>query len=220
MATVLITGANRGIGLAFTQHYLAAGHHVIAVCRQPSEELLNSNASIIKDIDVSEASSMALLSEAIADQTIDILINNAGIFQNETVVDMNFEQIERQFHVNAVAPLRVVDALHDKMPAGSKIALITSRMGSIADNGSGAYYGYRMSKAALNAAGKSLAHDLKIRGISVAILHPGMVSTAMIGYAGDVTPEQAVKGLSARIEALNLANSGTFWHANGDTLPW
>lgn len=220
MATVLITGANRGIGLAFTQHYLAAGHHVIAVCRQPSEELLNSNASIIKGIDVSEASSMALLSEAIADQTIDILINNAGIFQNETVVDMNFEQIERQFHVNAVAPLRVVDALHDKMPAGSKIALITSRMGSIADNGSGAYYGYRMSKAALNAAGKSLAHDLKIRGISVAILHPGMVSTAMIGYAGDVTPEQAVKGLSARIEALNLANSGTFWHANGDTLPW
>lgn len=220
MATVLITGANRGIGLAFTEHYLAAGHHVIAVCRSPSEALLNSDARIIKDIDVAESASMAILAEAVADQTIDILINNAGIFQNETVVDMDFEQIEHQFHVNAVAPLRVIDTLHNNMPAGAKIALITSRMGSIADNGSGAYYGYRMSKAALNAAGKSLAHDLKIRGISVAILHPGMVSTAMIGFAGDISPEESVTGLSARIEELNLANSGTFWHANGEILPW
>ena len=122
--------------------------------------------------------------------------------------------------MNALGPLRLVSALQANLSVGSKIALITSRMGSIEDNTSGGRYGYRMSKAALNAAGKSMAHDLKSRGVAVAILHPGLVSTAMINFNGQVSPEYAAAQLAERIEALNLKNTGTFWHANGDELPW
>ena len=118
------------------------------------------------------------------------------------------------------APLLLTHTLLPNLDAGAKIALITSRMGSIADNGSGSYYGYRMSKAALNAAGKSLALDLQQRGIAVAILHPGMVSTRMINFQGDVEPKDAAIGLAHRIEELNLKNSGSFWHANGESLRW
>jgi NAD(P)-dependent dehydrogenase (short-subunit alcohol dehydrogenase family) len=99
------------------------------------------------------------------------------------------------------------------------MGLITSRMGSIDDNGSGGYYGYRMGKTALNMAGRSLAVDLKPRGIAVAILHPGMVATRMVGFAG-IPPEQAAAGLLARLDALTLGSSGRFWHANGEELPW
>ena len=220
LKTVLITGANRGIGLALTQLYLQQGYKVIATCRQASSELKNTSASIIEHIDVSKAEDVATLASQLYDTAIDILINNAGIFKNESLSDMNFSAIEEQLTVNAIAPLRVTHALLGNLSAGSKIGLITSRMGSIEDNGSGAYYGYRMSKAALNAAGKSLANDLQASGISVAVLHPGMVATRMIGFAGDVSPEQAAAGLAARIEELSLSNSGTFWHANGDVLPW
>jgi NAD(P)-dependent dehydrogenase (short-subunit alcohol dehydrogenase family) len=122
--------------------------------------------------------------------------------------------------VNAYGPLRVTQKLSPLLARGSKVALITSRMGSIGDNGSGGYYGYRMSKAALNAAGKSLAIDLAPRGVSVAILHPGMVKTAMTGSHGKVEPEDAARDLLARIDALGLDNTGTFWHANGEVLPW
>ena len=220
MATVLITGANRGIGLAFVKHYLFRGDVVIAACRQTSDELSATAARVIEGIDVASDTCMALLQDAVADMDIDLLINNAGIFLNETIVEMDFDDISQQLQVNAVGPMRVTHALQDHLATGAKIALITSRMGSIADNGTGAYYGYRMSKAALNAAAKSLAIDMKIRGVSVAILHPGMVSTEMIGFAGDVTAEESVAGLTQRIEQLNLSNSGTFWHANGDVLPW
>lgn len=133
---------------------------------------------------------------------------------------MNDGDLEEQFAVNAIAPLRVTRALLGNLTSGSKVALITSRMGSIADNDSGGYYGYRMSKAALNAAGKSLANDLQGPGIAVAILHPGMVATRMIGFNSDVSPAQAAAGIAARIDELTLENSGTFWHANGDVLPW
>ena len=122
--------------------------------------------------------------------------------------------------MNALGALRTVHALLPRLHEGSKIALITSRMGSIADNGSGAYYGYRMSKAALNAAGKSLALDLKARGVAVALLHPGMVRTEMTGGHGNLGPEEAAAQLVQRIEALSLENTGTFWHANGEVLPW
>jgi NAD(P)-dependent dehydrogenase (short-subunit alcohol dehydrogenase family) len=121
--------------------------------------------------------------------------------------------------VNALAPLLLARALLPNLTAGSKLALITSRMGSIDDNGSGGYYGYRMSKVALNMAGRSLAVDLKPRGIAVAILHPGMVATRMVGFSG-IPPEQAALGLLERIDALTLERSGSFWHANGELLPW
>jgi len=149
---------------------------------------------------------------------VDILINNAGIFTNETFRDLDFEEIRRNFEVNALGPLRVTHALQDRLRKGAKIVLITSRMGSIGDNGSGAYYGYRMAKAALNMAGVNLAHDLRGRA-SVAILHPGLVATRMTGFAG-ISTEESAAGLIARIDALQPEDSGGFWHANGERLPW
>jgi NAD(P)-dependent dehydrogenase (short-subunit alcohol dehydrogenase family) len=122
--------------------------------------------------------------------------------------------------VNAYGPLRVTHKLLSLLRQGSKVALITSRMGSIADNTSGGAYGYRMSKAALNAAGKSLAHDLASQGVSVAILHPGYVRTEMTSNHGSVEPDDAARDLLKRIDELTLENTGTFWHANGSVLPW
>ncbi|MFZ9951300.1 MAG: SDR family oxidoreductase, partial [Vulcanococcus sp.] len=118
-------------------------------------------------------------------------------------------------------PLQLAQALLPQLRNGSKLALMTSRMGSIDDNSSGGSYGYRMSKVALNMAGKSLAIDLKPRGIAVAILHPGLVRTRMVAFNPQgISPEQAVRGLLERIDGLSLETSGTFWHANGEVLPW
>jgi NAD(P)-dependent dehydrogenase (short-subunit alcohol dehydrogenase family) len=135
--------------------------------------------------------------------------------------NLDVEAIRQQFEINALAPLRLVSALTSNLSSGSWIALMTSRMGSIADNSSGGSYGYRMSKAALNIAGKSLAIDLKPQGIAVVILHPGLVATRMINYnPSGISPQQSVEGLLKRIDALTLETSGSFWHANGDVLPW
>ena len=152
---------------------------------------------------------------------LDWVILNAGILESISFDQLDEASIRRQFEVNALAPLRLVRALVGQIPNGGKLALMTSRMASIDDNSSGGSYGYRMSKTALNSAGKSLAHDLRPRGIAVAILHPGLVSTRMIGFnPRGISAEQAVKGLLCRIDALSLATSGTFWHANGEVLPW
>jgi NAD(P)-dependent dehydrogenase (short-subunit alcohol dehydrogenase family) len=157
----------------------------------------------------------------LGDSAIDVLINNAGIVKRVTLEDLDFDSIREQFEVNAIGALRVTHALLPNLKAGSKIALMTSRMGSIADNTSGSSYGYRMSKVALSMAGKSLAHDLKPRGIAVAILHPGLVQTRMTNFTSSgITPEESVKGLLKRIDELTLENTGTFWHANGEVLPW
>ena len=217
---MVITGANRGIGLAFVEYYQEQGYSVTAVVRQISKELANTGAYVIDNIDVVNENDVASLAEKLSGKKIDILINNAGVFHNETLANINFSNIEQQLMVNAVAPVRVTHALQNNLIEGSKVAMITSRMGSIEDNGSGAYIGYRMSKAALNAASKSLAIELKQRNIALAILHPGFVQTAMVGFAGDISPKSAVAGLTARIDALNLTNTGTFWHANGEQLPW
>ena len=218
--TILITGASRGIGLALTEIYIQRGEKVFAVCRQTTDELNYTGANIIGNIDVSLSEDVKNLQQQMQGISIDTLINNAGIFNNETLNKMNFEDIEKQLAINAIAPLRITHALLSNLHTGSKIGLITSRMGSIEDNGSGAYYGYRMSKAALNTAGKSLANDLKAQDISVAILHPGFVSTRMVGYSGDVSPEKSAQGLVARLDELTVDTTGTFWHANGEVLPW
>lgn len=152
---------------------------------------------------------------------IDVLINNAGIIERVTLAHLDFDSIQRQFEVNALGPLRITQALLAHLSPSAKVILMTSRMGSINDNSSGGSYGYRMSKAALNIAGKSLAHDLAPQGIAVAILHPGLVQTRMTGFTpSGITPETAVAGLLARIDALTLATTGTFWHSNGEILPW
>jgi NAD(P)-dependent dehydrogenase (short-subunit alcohol dehydrogenase family) len=154
-------------------------------------------------------------------QCLDGVILNAGILHSNALNNLDVEAIRQQFEINALAPLRLVSALTSNLSSGSWIALMTSRMGSIADNSSGGSYGYRMSKAALNIAGKSLAIDLKPQGIAVVILHPGLVATRMINYnPSGISPQQSVEGLLKRIDALTLETSGSFWHANGDVLPW
>lgn len=221
MATYLVTGANRGIGYEYCRQLQARGDRVIAVCRSTSEELQQLGVQVEAGIDITSDDSVADLQNRLSDQGIDVLIHNAGILKRMTLDSLDFGSIREQFEVNALGPLRVTQALLPHLQAGSKIVLMTSRMGSIGDNTSGGSYGYRMSKVALSMAGKSLAHDLKPRGIAVAILHPGFVQTQMTNFtANGITPEESVQGLLARIDQLTLENSGTFWHANGEVLPW
>ena len=220
MKCAVITGANRGIGLALTQEYLNNNYRVIAVCRSASEVLNTTNAEVISGIDMSDAKSIVLLAERLKNIKIDVLINNAGMLDVDTLGTIDFNALLKQIEVNSLGPLRVTEALLDNFNDGAKIGLITSRMGSISDNGSGGYYGYRMSKAALNAAGMSLAIDLSPKGVAVAILHPGFVQTEMVNMSGDVSATVAAQCLIERMNALTLETSGTFWHANGKQLPW
>lgn len=218
--TLVITGANRGIGLALAQLYQQAGWQVIGVCRQSSSELDAIATQVITNIDVTSEQDVARMAAQLKGQSIDLLINNAGLLADDVLGDIDFDNMRRQMEINAYAPLRVTQALLDNLVKGSKIGNITSRMGSIADNDSGGRYGYRASKAALNAIGKSMAQDLKQQGIAVAQLHPGWVKTRMVGFGGLISPEQSALGLKQVLDQLTLANSGGFWHTNGEELPW
>ncbi len=220
MQHVVITGANRGIGLELARFYAARGDRVTGVCRESSPELDEVANKVVGGIDVTRETDVEKLSAALAGNNVDLLINNAGLLQDEVLGSIDFDSIRTQMEINAYAPLRVAQALLRLIPKGGKIANITSRMGSIADNDSGGRYGYRASKAALNAFGKSLAMDLKPKGIAVAQLHPGYVQTRMVGFSGHITPAEAARGLAGRIEGLTLENTGSFWHSNGETLPW
>lgn len=221
--TAVITGSNRGIGLEFCKQLKQNGFHVIATCRQSSEALNALDVEVIEGVNVSEPKSLHALAKTLSGRKIDWLINNAGIANGiamDSLDDDNIASCKHMFEVNSLGPLLTTQALIDNLSEGSKVALITSRMGSIADNDSGGSYGYRMSKAALNAAGKSLAIDLKPQAIAVAILHPGWVKTDMTGHSGLIETDESVSGLIARIKALNLENTGGFWHTNGELLPW
>jgi NAD(P)-dependent dehydrogenase (short-subunit alcohol dehydrogenase family) len=220
MATALITGANRGIGLALCRQLAARGDRVIAACRSSSPELESLGVRIETGLDVTSDASVSALHERLGDTELDLLVNNAGIMSHETLETLDFDRIRRQFEINSLAPLRVTAALLDRLRTGAKIAFITSRMSSLADNTSGGDYGYRMSKVALNMAAVSLARDLTARQIAVAVLHPGWVRTSMTGGQGQLDPDDSAAGLLARIDALTLATSGGFWHVNGDRLPW
>ncbi|WP_026375100.1 SDR family oxidoreductase [Aestuariibacter salexigens] len=220
MTTVVVTGANRGIGLELVKHYIARGCSVYGLCRNSSDQLNASGAKVIDKVDVGNPETLKASLAKLAGTKIDVLINNAGVLAVEDLASGDPVTMEHQYRVNALGPVMVTQTLLDNLSEGSKVALITSRMGSMADNGSGGYYGYRMSKAALNAAGVSMARDLAPRGIAVAILHPGYVQTEMVNYGGDISDEDAALRLSQRIDELELGNSGTFWHANGQILPW
>ena len=220
MKHVVITGANRGIGFQFAKQYSEAGFKVTAVCRNNSKQLTELDVDIIEGVDVTKAADLLRMQETIGNRTVDILINNAGLLNNDELGDIDAGSLRAQYEVNAIAPLRVSEALLNNLTKGSKVALITSRMGSIADNGSGSRYGYRMSKAALNAAGKSLALDLKSQGIAVVLLHPGYVQTDMVGNRGDISATEAAQRLITRIDELTLEKTGYFYHSDGDELPW
>lgn len=226
MATYLVTGANRGIGLEYCHQLKERGDNVIAVCRSISDELKDLGVQVETDIDITDESSVASLvkkleAKRLDGKPLDVLINNAGIVERMSLDNLDFDSIRRQFEINAIGPLRLTAALLPHLKSGSKVIMMTSRMGSIDDNTSGGQYGYRMSKVAMSMAGKSLSQDLKSKGIPVAILHPGLVKTRMTGFTDSgITTEESVKGLLARIDNLNMDNSGTFWHANGEILPW
>lgn len=217
---VLITGANRGIGLQLAKQYAEQGAHVFAACRKASKELIDSKVTIISGIDVTDPEAAEKLRNELGGTKIDILINNAGILTRENLESAPAKDILQQFTVNALAPLQLTLGMRTQLNSNAKVIMITSRMGSMSDNGSGGYYGYRMSKAALNAAGVSLARDLQNEGVAVALLHPGYVQTDMVNNTGDITAAEAAARLRQRIEELNLQNSGTFWHSNGEELPW
>ncbi|KAA3639324.1 MAG: SDR family NAD(P)-dependent oxidoreductase [Proteobacteria bacterium] len=220
MLNILITGSNRGIGLEMCQQFKAKGHHVLAVCRTPSQELLALDVEVITDIDVTDGNDVQRLLKHIEGREIDYLINNAGILARNTLGDIDYNSVQEQFVVNAMGPLRVSETLLPVLADNAKIGIVTSRMGSITDNDSGSSYGYRMSKAAANMAARSLSVDLKDQGIAVAALHPGYVKTDMTGHQGYVEAPQAAAGLIQRMEELNLDNTGQFWHAEGEVLPW
>ena len=220
MAKVVITGANRGIGLEMARQFKDRGDHVVAACREASEELATLEVEVIEGVDVTDDRSVGKLVEALGDRTVDVLVNCAGILSDESLGDLDFDRMRRQFEVNSLGPLRVTAALRGNLSKGSKVAIITSRMGSIEDNTSGGRYGYRMSKCAVNMAGRSLAIDLREAGVAVVILHPGFVRTDMTGGQGLIDPPESAAGLIARIDELTLETSGSFRHTNGEELPW
>ena len=219
MATVLVTGGNRGIGLELCRQLAARGDDVIAVCRGSSPELEASGVEVHEGVEVTDDAAVAKLKAALDGRAIDVLINCAGILTRESLDELDIDRIRLQFEVNAIGPLRVSAALLSNLGEGAKVAIITSRMGSIEDNTSGSRYGYRMSKSAVNMAGMNLRHDLEPRGIAVALLHPGLVATEMTGGQG-ISPKDSATGLIQRIDDLTIESSGGFWHAEGYTLPW
>lgn len=219
MATILVTGANRGIGLEMTRQLAARGDTVIAACRRASPELEALGVEVVEGVNVSDQASVDGLAEAVKGRQLDWLINNAGILQRTSLDNMDYAAMERQFQVNSIGPLRVTAALLPSLGEGSKVFIITSRMGSIEDNTSGGAYGYRMSKAAVNIVGKSLSVDLKDDGIGVFLLHPGWVSTEMTDGTG-IPVEQSAQGLVATMDRLEFSQSGSFWHQEGYELPW
>jgi NAD(P)-dependent dehydrogenase (short-subunit alcohol dehydrogenase family) len=221
--TVLVTGSSRGIGLELCKQLNERGDRVIATCRQSTDALAALDVEVLENVDVSDPKSLTLLSARLKERKIDWLINNAGVLQSFSLDDLDMSCIanfKKMFDVNSLGPLLATKLLLKHLGSGSKVGLITSRMGSIADNDSGGSYGYRMSKAAANAAGKSLAIDLKSQGIAVGILHPGYVRTDMTGHSGLMDADESVIGLIERMDNLNLTNTGSFWHTNGDLLSW
>lgn len=226
MPTLLITGANRGIGLELTRQYAAEGWNVIACARNPEQakELKALSGRVtIEALDVTDCGAVDRLAEKYKDQAIDLLINNAGIYgtRNPPLAIADYNEYLKVLQVNAVAPMKVALAM---MPAlkrakGAKIATVSSRMGSIASSGGGSYV-YRASKAAINAAMHSLALDLKPSGIACILLHPGWVKTDMGGSGADITPQVSASGIKAVITRVRPEDTGCFFNYDGSEIPW
>lgn len=227
MPTVLITGANRGLGFEFARQYCAAGWRVIATCRKPEAagrlESLSCNTEV-HPLDVADFAQVEALAHALDHEKIDLLLSNAGVYgpPSSQFGSLDFAAWEEVFRVNSMATLKICECFADHV-AGSNLKLIvaiTSRMGSIDDNASGGSYFYRASKAALNAVMKSLSIDLKERGITVAVLHPGWVKTDMGGADALIDVGPSVAGMRKVIAGLKPQDSGKFLGFNGDEIPW
>ncbi|MBU2678092.1 MAG: SDR family oxidoreductase [Gammaproteobacteria bacterium] len=222
--TVLITGANRGLGLEFARQYAADGWKVIGTARNPERaDELEALRVEIAQLDVASQASVDALAESLEGRPIDLLINNAGIFPRvNKIEEVNFDDYSRTIAVNTLGPVRVTRALLPHLQRGEKktVVNITSRLGSIALNNSGAYYGYRESKAALNMFTKTLAIELDPEGFTCLTIHPGWVKTDMGGENANLTPEESVSGMRAVIEKLGPSDTGTYWSYDGQEVPW
>ena len=230
MVTVLITGANRGIGLEFAKQFLERGDQVLATCRDPQtgadglKALQPADKLSLYELDVKQESSMTALAAALGNQPVDILINNAGVYgpRNSALTALEYDPWAEVMQVNAIAPLLLTRHLMKNLQAGKdkKLIYITSKMGSIADNQGGGSYIYRSSKAALNAAVRSLAIDLAGDGFQAALLHPGWVQTDMGGSSALINTETSVKGMMKIIDGLTPKNSGAFFAYDNKEIPW
>ena len=226
--TVLITGANRGIGLEFCKQYAADGWNVIACCRHPESatELSGFSAQYqnikIMRLDVSDFAQIDALALQLKDEKIDVLINNAGVYARGKFGDTDFDEWAQSFKINSMALLKMAEAFVQSVAKSrlKKIAVLTSKMGSIDDNTSGNSYIYRSSKTAVNMIAKSLSIDLKPYGISVITLHPGWVQTDMGGSNGLINAEQSVTGLRRVIDDLSINTSGRFVDYAGKAINW
>ena len=219
MATWLVVGANRGIGLELARQLHERGETVVATCRSSSDELDAVGCRVVEEIDVSDDGVGKTLVEQLGDVAPDVVVCNAGILRRGGG-GLGLESAREQFEVNTLGPLRVIEALLPRLDSGAKIGIVSSMAGSIGDGPSGGTYGYRMSKAALNMAVANLAYELRERGIHIVALHPGYVRTEMTGGGGNVDPPEAAAGLIARLDELDVSGTGTFVHADGRALPW
>ena len=224
MSSWLITGANRGIGLELARQVQARGEVVIATCRDPQSATDLRDLGIApEELDVASGASVLALSHRLVGTPIDVLVNNAGTGGGGAELrDLDFEHVSQCFQTNSVGPLRITSALLDNLEAGQRrlVVHLTSRMGSIADNTSGGYYAYRISKAALNMANRSLAHELAAKGITCTVLHPGWVRTDMGGEHARLAAEQSVRGILEVMDKLSLEDSGRFFDHTGAEIPW
>jgi NAD(P)-dependent dehydrogenase (short-subunit alcohol dehydrogenase family) len=219
LGATVVTGANRGIGLELARQLVAAGHAVVAAVRAPSPELEALDVEV-ELVHMDDPASVDGLAERLSGRAIGLLIHNAGILRSDRLGEVTPADVLDQLRVNALGPVLLTQALQQSLVEGGRVAIITSRMGSIADNTSGGMYGYRMSKAAVNAAGRSLAHDLASKSVAVGLFHPGFVRTDMTGGRGMVEADESAAGLLAQIAALGPATTGSFVHMNGEALPW
>lgn len=229
MATVLITGTNRGIGLEFVKQYLSRGDEVLATCRDLSSagelsELAADSRLKLYELDVNSEQSMAAFAESIKGEAIDVFINNAGVYGPR---DANFGNVSAAdwnavLHVNSVAPMLLTQLIIDSLRQGNdkKLVYVTSKMGSIDDNRGGGSYIYRSSKTALNSVVRSLAVDLASEGFCAAVVHPGWVLTDMGGPNALIDTQTSVSGMIGVVDNLNAANSGEFFNYDGNPIPW
>jgi len=232
MKTTLITGTNRGIGLEFSRQYAADGWRVLACSRHPEKsDALNKLAAqypeqiIIHALDVSDHVQIDRLAQALAGESIDLLVNNAGIYPDSDKGGFghtDYADWLQAFRVNTMATLKMAESFATQITRSEQktIVTITSKMGSIADNGGGGSYLYRSSKAAVNMVVKSLAIDLKPIGIIAAVFHPGWVRTEMGGPNALITAEKSVSGIRHVIARLAIADSGKFFAYDGQVIPW
>lgn len=231
MASILITGANRGLGLEFARQYAQDGWRVFACCRDPDraselQSLQDQHTSLlsIHPLDVTDHHQIERLAEQLRDEPLDVLLNNAGLYGPKKMVlgQLDYQAWAEVFAVNTLAPVKLAECFLPALERGERklIASLTSRMGSIANNTEGRHYLYRSTKAALNSAMKSLAIDLQPRNMVVVVIHPGWVRTDMGGEHADLSPAESVQAVRKLLDQATLAESGKFFSYDGREIPW